>query len=157
MFITYRTTILPDWVDYNDHLRDAYYLLLFSFATDALMDQIGLDQAGRERSGHTLYTLECHLNYLAEVKLGTEVEVRTQLVAHDRKRLHVYHGLYRPGQGQLLAANEQMLINIDRHVGRSASFDEAVLAQVVALREAQGDLPRPIHVGRAIGLPGRTK
>lgn len=154
MLSTYRTVIQPEWVDYNDHLRDAYYLLLFSYATDALMERIGLDQAGRERSGHTLYTLECHLNYLAEVKLGVEVEVRTQLVAHDRKRLHLYHGLYRPGEEQLLAANEQMLINIERSAGRSAPFDEAVLAQVQALQDAQQHLPRPVHVGRAICLPG---
>ena len=61
MLTTYRTPILPEWVDYNDHLRDAFYLLIFSYATDALMTRIGLDHAGRERSGHTLYTLECHL------------------------------------------------------------------------------------------------
>lgn len=154
MLTTYRTPIHPEWVDYNNHLRDAFYLLIFSFATDALMDRIGLDQAGRERSGHTLYTLECHLNYLAEVKLGAEVEVRTQLLNHDRKRLQVYHGLYRVGEERLLAANEQMLINIDRQAGRSAPFDEAVLAQLQALHEAQQDLPRPIHMGRVIGLPG---
>ncbi|QUE76652.1 thioesterase family protein [Stutzerimonas stutzeri] len=154
MLTTYRTPILPEWVDYNDHLRDAFYLLIFSYATDALMTRIGLDQAGRERSGHTLYTLECHLNYLAEVKLGAEVEVRTQLLAHDRKRLQVYHGLYQTGEERLLAANEQMLINIDRQAGRSAPFDPAVLVAVRDLYEAQQDLPRPIHVGRAIGLPG---
>ena len=32
---TYQTTIIPDWVDYNGHLRDAFYLLIFSYATDA--------------------------------------------------------------------------------------------------------------------------
>ena len=82
--ITYRTAVLPAWVDYNGHLRDAYYLLICSFATDGLMDLIGLDEAGRVRSGHTLYTLECHLNYLAEVKLGVELQVRTQLLGHDQ-------------------------------------------------------------------------
>ena len=54
--ITYRTAVLPAWVDYNGHLRDAYYLLICSFATDGLMDLIGLDEAGRVRSGHTLST-----------------------------------------------------------------------------------------------------
>lgn len=154
MLTTYRTTIQPEWVDYNEHLRDAFYLLLFSYATDALMEKIGLDQAGRARSGHTLYTLECHLNYLVEVKLGAEVEVRTQLVGHDRKRLHVYHGLYRAGGHQLLATNEQMLMNVDRQIGRSAPFDERVLGEVEVLQEEQRDLPRPLHIGRAIGLPG---
>ncbi len=154
MLITYRTAILPEWVDYNGHLRDAFYLLIFSYATDALMDRIGLDEAGRARCGHTLYTLECHLNYLAEVMLDVEVEVRTQLLAHDRKRLQVYHGLYRHGEEQLLAANEQMLMNIDRSARRSAPFDEQVLSRVNTLQETQRDLLWPTHVGRVIGLPG---
>jgi acyl-CoA thioester hydrolase len=153
MLTPYRTTIQPEWVDYNGHLRDAFYLLIFSYATDALMDQLGLDEAGRARTGHTLYTLECHLNYLAEIKLGAEVEVRTQLLAHDRKRLHLHHGLYYQGGEQLLAASEQMLMNIDSHSARSAPFDEQVLARVLALGEAHCELPRPVHVGRIIGLP----
>jgi len=153
MLTPYRTTIQPEWVDYNGHLRDAFYLLIFSYATDALMDQLGLDEAGRTRTGHTLYTLECHLNYLAEIKLGAEVEVRTQLLAHDRKRLHIHHGLYYPGGEQLLAASEQMMMNIDSRSARSAPFDEQVLVRVLALGEAHCELPLPVHVGRIIGLP----
>jgi acyl-CoA thioester hydrolase len=152
---TYQTPILAEWVDYNGHLRDAFYLLIFSYATDALMDLLGLDEAGRTRTGHTLYTLECHLNFLDEVKLGAEVEVRTQLLAHDRKRLHIHHGLHNPGGDELLAASEQMLMNIDTASGRSVPFDEQVMAQVLALGEAHGCLPVPAHVGRTIGLPGR--
>ncbi len=149
----YRTAIQPEWVDYNGHLRDAFYLLIFSYATDALMDRLGLDETGRARSGHTLYTLECHLNYLAEIKLGAEVEVRTQLLGHDRKRLHIHHGLYYPGNAELLAASEQMLINIASASGRSAPFDAQVQPRVLALAEAQQGLAMPAHVGRVIGLP----
>lgn len=150
---TYRTTIPPEWVDYNGHLRDAFYLLIFSYATDALMDHLGLDEAGRARSGHTLYTLECHLNYLAEVKLGAEVEVRTQLLAHDGKRLHIHHGLYYPEGEELLAASEQMLMNIDSAGGRSAPFDAQVADRVTQLASEHRTLPQPACVGRVIGLP----
>ena len=38
-------TVLPAWTDYNGHLRDAYYLLVFSMATDAMMDMIRGDLA----------------------------------------------------------------------------------------------------------------
>jgi acyl-CoA thioester hydrolase len=153
MLTLYRTAIQPEWVDYNGHLRDAFYLLIFSYASDALMDRLGLDEAGRARTGHSLYTLECHLNYLAEVKQGAEVEVRTQLLAHDRKRLHIHHGLYHPGGEQLLAASEQMLMNIDSSSGRSAPFDEQVALRLHALGEAHRDLPPPAWVGRVIALP----
>jgi acyl-CoA thioesterase FadM len=81
--ITYRTQVLPDWVDYNGHLRDAFYLLIFSYATDALMERIGLDSRQPRASGHSLFTLEAHLNYLHEVKLGTEVWVQTQIIGFD--------------------------------------------------------------------------
>ena len=150
---TYQTEIQPEWVDYNGHLRDAFYLLIFSYATDALMDRLGLDEAGRARTGHTLYTLECHLNYLDEVKLGEAVEVRTQLLAHDRKRLHINHSLHRVGAAASRAEGEQMLMNIDTHTSRSALFDEQVMQQVLALGEAHHDLPSPACVGRVIGLP----
>lgn len=149
---SYQSTISPDWVDYNGHLRDAFYLLIFSHATDALMDVLGLDEAGRARSGHTLYTLECHLNFLAEVKEGEQVEVRTQVLAYDAKRLHIHHALYRPGEDASLAESEQMLMNIDSAAGRAAPFDEQVAGRVAQLAGEHQALPQPTCVGRIIAL-----
>lgn len=152
MLTTYQTRVGSDWVDYNGHLRDAFYLLIFSHATDALMDMLGLDEAGRARTGHTLYTLECHLNFLAEVKEGEQVEVRTQVLAYDAKRLHIHHGLYRPGEDASLAESEQMLMNIDSAAGRGAPFDEQVAGSVARLAREHQTLAQPACVGRIIGL-----
>ena len=150
---TYSTPILEEWVDYNGHLRDAFYLLIFSYATDALMDRLGLDSQNRETSGHSLFTLEVHLNYLHEVKLGAHVEVRTQLIGYDKKRLHVYHSLHLVGDERALAGNEQMLLHVDLAGPRSAPFGEHSLALLQAIEDQQRDLPRPEHVGRVIALP----
>ena len=152
---TYETPILAEWTDYNGHLRDAFYLLLFSYATDSLMDQLGLDAEHRAATSASLFTLEVHLNYLHEVKEGEKVEVRTQLIAHDRKRLHVFHSLHRAGEDLALAASEQMLLHVNLEGGaRSAPFEGVVLERVLALAEAHRPLPRPDYVGRVIGLPG---
>ncbi|HBO1218003.1 TPA: thioesterase family protein [Pseudomonas aeruginosa] len=152
---TYETLVLPEWVDYNGHLRDAFYLLIFSYATDALMDHIGLDSGNRDASGHSLFTLECHLNFLHEVKEGAAVEVRTQVLGHDRKRLHIHHALYRPGGDQVLALSEQMLLHVSLDGPRSEPFAGEVLARVEALATAHRQLPAPEGVGRVIGLPAR--
>lgn len=152
---TYTTQVHPDWVDYNGHLRDAFYLLIFSYATDALMDTLGLDSDHREASDHSLFTLELHLNYLHEVKLGAEVEVHTQLIAHDSKRLHLYHSLHRVGEARELAGNEQMLLHVDLAGPRSAPFSEGVAQRLAAISAEQADLPRPALLGRVIGLPQR--
>ncbi|MCJ1886292.1 thioesterase family protein [Pseudomonas sp. LA21] len=152
---TYETPILAEWTDYNGHLRDAFYLLLFSYATDALMDHLGLDAEHRAATNDSLFTLEVHLNYLHEVKEGEKVEVRTQLIAHDRKRLHIFHSLHRAGEDLALAASEQMLLHVNLEGGaRSAPFEGVVLERVLQLAEAHRTLPRPDYVGRTIGLPG---
>ena len=150
--ITWRGKVAPDWVDYNGHLRDAYYLLIFSFASDGLMDLMGLDAQGRAASGHTLYTLETHLNYLLEVKQGADVEVCTQVVGLDAKRLHICHGMYLQGSVTLLASNEQMLVNIDTAGPRSAPFHLDVAARLQPMAQQHSALPRPKYAGRSIAL-----
>lgn len=150
---TYSTKIIPDWVDYNDHLRDAFYLLIFSYATDALMDRLGMDSDNREASGNSLFTLELHLNYLHEVKLDADVEVHTQIIAHDSKRLHLYHSLHLVGDEKELAGNEQMLLHVDLAGPRSAPFSEETLSKLQAIVAQQTDLPTPDYIGRVIALP----
>ncbi len=154
--MTYKTSVLADWVDYNGHLRDAFYLLIFSFATDAFMDRIGLAGDDRDASGHSLFTLEAHINFLHEVKLGEPVEVRTQIIGHDGKRVQLYHGLYKADGDIELAASEQMLLHVDLAAGpKSAPFSEVSLQALRLLSEAQHDQPAPAYVGRIIALPGR--
>ncbi len=149
--------IIPDWVDYNGHLRDAFYLLIFSYATDALMDRLGMDSNNREASGNSLFTLELHLNYLHEVKLGADVEVHTQIIGHDRKRLHLYHSLHLVGGDKELAGNEQMLLHVDLAGPRSAPFSEETLSKLQAIVADQADLPAPAFIGRVIALPPEKK
>ena len=153
----WRGTVLPEWTDYNGHLRDAYYLLVFSLATDALMDMIGLDEAGRSATGHSMFTLESHINYLHEVKEGTQIAVHTQVLGADVRRLHVYHSLFVAGTQTLLAVNEQMQLNVDMSGPRAAPFAPAVLPRVQALAAAHAGLPQPTYAGRSIALPATRR
>ena len=69
----YRDTVRPEWVDYNGHLRDAFYMLIYSLATDAFMDGIGLGDETRRARHRTLYTLEAHVTYLRDALGGVAV------------------------------------------------------------------------------------
>jgi acyl-CoA thioester hydrolase len=159
--VTWTGPIRSDWVDYNGHLNDAYYLLIFSLATDGLMDRIGLDAAGRVATGHTMYTLEVHLNYLLEVHVDVVVEVRTQILGVDAKRVHLFHSLHRQDNGALLATNEQMLSNIDASNAetgpKTAPFAPAVAAKLLPMAQAHAALPKPANAGRSIALPVARK
>ncbi len=47
----YAAKVASEWVDYNGHMNDAAFAVVFSRSVDALMDRIGLDAAARKRTG----------------------------------------------------------------------------------------------------------
>jgi acyl-CoA thioester hydrolase len=149
----YHDVVRAEWVDYNGHLRDAFYMLIFSFATDALIDQIGLDDSVRRARGRSIYTLEAHINYLHEIKEGAQVRVEMRVLAHDAKRMHLYLEMFAGDGDDAVAAGEQMLLHVDTSGPRSAVFDSDVEARVRTLVGAQAALPAAQYAGRVIDLP----
>jgi acyl-CoA thioester hydrolase len=148
----HRTIIRPDWLDYNGHLNEAYYLLVFSHATDALIDLIGMDDAWRRANGMTVYTLETHIRYLQEVGAGVEVQVDCRVLELDAKRLRLFHRMKRSGDAAMLATAEMLLVNIDTSGPRSAPWATPVRACLDRLQELHAHQPLPDGAGRSISL-----
>ena len=151
----YRATIEPDWIDYNGHLRDAYYGLVASYAVDGVMDILGLDAAYRERTHCTLYTLEVHLHYLHEVKSSDDLGVISSVLDFDRKRIQVGCRFICSRVSEPVATAELMLLHVRQGDKPSvASFPDEVTAKLEALgvspdaREAFGPSSRKIELKR---------
>ncbi|MCH2165160.1 MAG: thioesterase family protein [Marinovum sp.] len=109
----YSTTVIPEWIDYNGHMQDCYYALIFSRAVDGFQDDIGVDATYRQTTGRTIYLLENHLFYLREVKVGAEVHVETQLIGHDSKRFHLYMTMFE--NGDLVSVCEVIELHVNQH------------------------------------------
>lgn len=148
----YRDVVRAEWVDYNGHLRDAFYMLIFSFATDVLLDAIGLDDEQRRSRHRSVYTLEAHVNYLREIKEGVAIEVTARVLAHDAKRMHLYLEMHADGCAGPVAASEQMMLHVDTNGPRAAPFDPDVLERVRQRAAAGAMLSPPGYAGRVIGL-----
>ena len=150
----HRDTVKPEWVDYNGHLRDAFYMLIYSLATDAFMDRIGLDDATRRTRHRTIYTLEAHVNFLREMKLNAPVRVDAHVLAHDKKRVHLYMEMFEGDADEPVSASEQMLLHIDSSgEPKAAAFDDDIAKRIA---ELCGDAPSARYAGRVIGLPVRA-
>jgi len=151
----YRTAIQPEWIDYNGHLRDAYYGLVASYAVDGVMDHLGLDAAYRERTHGTLYTLELHLHYLHEVKGSDDLAVSSLILDFDRKRIQMGCQFMCSRLSEPVATAEMMLLHVhQRDKPAAAAFPEAVYSKLEALRlspavrEAFGPGSRKIELKR---------
>jgi len=133
----YPVRIEAEWIDFNGHVRDAYYTLAASYATDAAMDHIGLDAAYRQRTGCTLYTLELHIHYLREVKRDDELTILTSVFDFDRKRVHLGCRFVCARLEESAATAEFMLIHVHQGDKPSVrSFPDDVSAKLAALKSA---------------------
>jgi carnitine 3-dehydrogenase len=148
--------VVPEeWVDYNRHTNDSRYLQLSSAGVDTFLRYLGVDD-GYVASGRSYYTVESHVNYLDQTRLGDHVYVDLLLVAHDIKRLHVFTPIYRrnaDAPDTLVATAEHMLLHVDAAAARAAPADDAMLARLSDVAAAHTSIPRPEELGRYVGQP----
>ena len=137
----YRATLDPSWIDYNGHVRDAYYTLVASYAVDEVMDHLGLDAAYRQRTRGTLYSLELHIRYLREVKLTDELTVRSIILDSDRKRIHLGCTFHCPRLSEPAAVADMMLLHVVQNdKPASASFPDEILARLESFKPSAAEI-----------------
>ncbi|SEO85467.1 thioesterase family protein [Amycolatopsis saalfeldensis] len=139
--LVHRDRVRPEWIDYNGHLSEPYYVLVFGDATTALMDATGLDPAYRAATGASLYTVEAHVRYLREVGADAGLEVATSVLSVGAKKTRLCHEM-RVG-GELVATEELLCLHVAG--GRASPFPDDVAAR---LSRYAG--PVPDYAGRAI-------
>lgn len=140
----FRQQLRPEWVDYNGHLSEAYYVLVFGFTTDALMEHVGMDAEYLQSTGCSLYTVEGHVRYLREVRGDAELIVTTRIIDVGAKKLRLCHEM-RVGD-ELVATEEMLLLHVDGNAGKAAPFPDDTSRALAALVE-----PAPEYAGRSIG------
>ena len=154
--LIHRTPIAPEWIDYNGHVRDAYYDLIASHAVDSLMDRLGIDASYREQTSCTLYTVEMHTHYLREIGARDTVEVSVRILGADQKRIHAALELVCEGSHDTAASCEVMLLHIRQNpTARTAPFPEKIAAAIAELQRTTAAMPASGPGSRRIELVSR--
>ena len=147
----HEATVDEAWVDYNGHLTESAYLLIFGDSSDAFFRFFGVDE-GYRASGKSLYTAETHLHNLREVRLGERLHLTLQVLGVDTKRLHIVHEMY-DHAGRLVATAEQMLLHVDTGAGKVSPFPDEIVRRLRQIRAGHSALPVPSYVGHVMRLP----
>ena len=151
----YVTTVAEEWIDYNGHMTEGYYGVVFGDASDEVLTQLGFDEAYRNQQRGSFYTVETHVRFLAESNLGEPLEVTSLVVGVDPKRLHLFHAMAVPGEipesaARAIATQESLLLHVDLDTVRVVPMGPSLLVRATTFAEANAASPVPEGIGRAI-------
>ncbi len=113
MFDRFRTVIPPEWIDYNGHMNDAAYAQALTLANEAFLDHLDLSDGYRKRTGCTMYTVDLHLAYKAEVQGLDSLSARTAVALLAPKKLQLATDLVR-ADGTVAASAEVLYLHYDQ-------------------------------------------
>lgn len=137
------------WTDYNGHMNEAHYLEVSAQATDRFMELIGAD-AAYVASGKSYFTVENHMQFLAELHAGEEITVETHVLEGSGKKMRLYHNLLK-ADGTAAATVETLLIHMDLNARSTSLPSDEVAEKLNFYAQSHMALPIPSGVGRFVG------
>lgn len=150
-------TVLEDWIDYNRHMSEGFYGLVFGYATDEYLLRMGFDQAYRDSTRGAFYTVETHITFLDELPVDTALEVTTAVVGIDDIRLQLFHRLVRSADGVVAATQESILLHVDTSADRVGPMTPELLSAARADAETHAGTVPADQIGKAIRGPGTPR
>ena len=143
-----RGHVLPEWIDLNDHMNVAYYLLAFDQAVDALWGRFGLTEEYVRNHDSSTIAAESHVTWQREIREGEAFIVTTQVLAWDDKRIHQFQRMYHAQEKFLAATCEWMNLHFDPKERRVSPWPEEIRARIAEFADNQGSHPWPEEAGR---------
>ncbi len=116
--------IKKEWIDYNNHMNMAYYVLVFDDVWEIILKKFKMGEDSAKSTQMSTMVVETHTTYNNEVKLGDEVEINLTFFDHDKKRLHYKMEMIEKSSRKLSATLEMLSLYIDLNQRKVAEFEQ---------------------------------
>ena len=120
-------SIKQEWVDYNDHMNMAYYVLIFDQALEVALEKFKMGESAAKDLNRSTMVVETNTKYLSEVKQGEEIDINMTYFDHDKKRLHIKMEMIEKSEKKISANIEWISLYIDLNQRKVTEFEEEKL------------------------------
>jgi len=145
-------SVLPEWIDVNNHMNVAYYVLAFDQAVDALWEQFGITEEHINVSNSSTFAVESHITWQRELNVDAPYFITTQLLTYDEKRIHQFMRMYHAQHGFLAATAEWMNLHVDLELRKVAPWPSEILKKIAEFAERQGNWAWPAEAGKQMSI-----
>ena len=133
-------TIKKDWIDYNNHMNMAYYVMVFDNVWEIILKKFKMGENSAKSTKMSTMVVETHTTYNNEVTLGDEVEINLTFFDHDKKRLHFKMEMIEKSSKKLSATLEMLSLYIDLSKRKVAEFEKEkieIMDQFISLNKSK--------------------
>ena len=116
--------VKKEWVDYNNHMNMAYYVLVFDQAWEVALEKFKMGGTAAKDNNRSTMVVETNTKYLNEVKEGEKVYINVTYFDHDKKRLHLKMEMISQKTNKLSASMEWISLYIDLSKRKVTEFEE---------------------------------
>ena len=119
--------VKEEWVDYNDHMNMAYYVLVFDQALEVALEKLKMGESAARDLNRSTMVVETNTKYVSEVKQGQEIYIYMTYFDHDKKRLHIKMEMIEKSKKKISATIEWISLYIDLSERKVTEFEEEKL------------------------------
>jgi len=120
--------IIKEWVDYNNHLNMAYYVLIFDQACEVLLEKFKMGAESAKTEKRSTMVVETNTKYISEVKEGNEIDTMLTFFDHDKKRLHLKLEIIEKKTKKISASIEWLSLYINLETRKVTEFENKKVA-----------------------------
>ena len=148
-----RGTVLPEWIDVNNHMNVAYYVLAFDQAVDSLWEEFGITSDHINVTNSSTFAVETHVTWQRELSIHEPYIITSQLLAYDNKRIHTFMRMYHADEYYLAATAEWLNLHVDLGVRRVSPWPDKIRNKISAFADRQDDWGWPVEAGKQMRVP----
>ena len=149
----YRGKVLPEWIDVNDHMNVAYYIMAFDLAVDSMWEELGITRDYINVADGSTFAVESHITWQDEMAVNEPYIITSQLLAYDDKRIHQFMRMYHAEKHFLASTAEWLNLHINLKLRKVSPWPDAIRERIAAFADRQGDVKWPAEAGRQMRVP----
>ena len=145
--------VLPEWIDYNGHMNVVFYTLAFDNSLDFFLEEVlGIGETHAIKKKQGPFVLQAHYNYLNEMSLNEEFNVRLLVVDCDQKRMHLCLDIFSEKQKKVIAVAEKVLINVNLNLRKVEHYPVWAYERLIKIKKTHENASFPDVLGKKISL-----
>jgi acyl-CoA thioester hydrolase len=116
--------IIKEWVDYNNHLNMAYYILIFDQALEVVLEKFKMGANSAKTEHRSTMVVETNTKYISEIKQEDEVDIMLTFFDHDKKRLHLKLEIIEKKTKKISASIEWLSLYVNLETRKVTEFEK---------------------------------